>query len=198
VIDEAAAVIAGGGTIIFPTDTVYGIGCDPMRLDAVERIFSLKLRPQTKPLSLHLADVDEAIRHARNDARAASFARRFLPGPLTIIVERPPFIDARVSAGLPSIGLRVPDHAICRALLRRCGPLAATSANFSGHPAFVGDGERESLPEADLLIDAGPTPLRAESTVLDLSSKEIRLIREGALTTDMIEQHIRYLQESQQ
>jgi L-threonylcarbamoyladenylate synthase len=188
--EEVAAVVFSGGVVVFPTDTVYGIGCDPMRMDSIERIFALKGRVREKPLSLHLASVTEFLAYVPDDARVEAFARRFLPGPLTIIVKRPACVEARVSVGMPTIGLRVPDHALCLALLERCGPLAATSANRSGQAAFIGEGELNVLPDADLFVDAGPTPLRAESTIIDLSAEDVRFIREGVLRVDMIEQYL--------
>ena len=193
VVEEVAAVIFGGGTVIFPTDTVYGIGCDPMRSQSVERIYALKERAREKPLSLHLASAAEVLEYAPDDARLRAFARRFLPGPVTLVIKRPRWIDERVSGGLPSIGMRVPDHALCLALLERCGPLAATSANHSGAAAFIGEGVADALPEADLFVDAGPTPLRAESTVIDLTGENVRLIREGAVPAAAIEQQIHLL-----
>jgi len=193
IVEEVAAVAFGGGTVIFPTDTVYGIGCDPMRLQSVERIFAAKGRPRDKPLSLHLASTAELLEYVPNDERAQTLARRFLPGPLTLVVKRPAWINELVSAGLPSIGMRVPNHALCLALLERCGPLAATSANRSGACAFTGEGEEGCLPEADLFVYAGPTPLRAESTIIDLTGEHARLIREGILSADMIGRRIRLL-----
>jgi L-threonylcarbamoyladenylate synthase len=181
VVEEVAAVVLGGGLVIFPTDTVYGIGCDPTRPEAIERVFELKDRPRDKPLALHLAGVPEFLEYASDNPRARALARAFLPGPLTVIVRRPGFIDARIVAGLPSVGLRVPDHALCALLLERCGPLAATSANVSGAPAFTGRGPATDLPAADLFVDAGPAPFGIESTVIDVSQHDVRLIREGAV-----------------
>ncbi len=186
-LDTVAEVVFGGGTVIFPTDTVYGIGCDPAQPEAVVRIFTLKNRPPNKPLALHFGSVAELLEYAPGNGLASLAARRFLPGPLTIVVRRLPFVDGLVSAGLPAIGLRVPDHTLARAILERCGPLAGTSANASGTPAFTG-ANAAVLPEADLLIDDGPTPLEAESTVIDLSDDEPRLVREGIITVAMLEQ----------
>jgi tRNA A37 threonylcarbamoyladenosine synthetase subunit TsaC/SUA5/YrdC len=88
---------------------------------------------------------------------------------------------------LPTVGLRVPNHALCCAILERCGPLAATSANRSGFAAYRGDGNVETLPEADLFIDAGPTPRRGESTVIDISGPQAKLVREGVVSVNDIE-----------
>ncbi|MFY9779783.1 MAG: L-threonylcarbamoyladenylate synthase [Candidatus Baltobacteraceae bacterium] len=189
VLEAVAEAVYGGGTVIFPTDTVYGIGCDPAQPKAIGRIFALKRRPPDKPLGLYFGNVAELLEYAPGNRLAARAARAFLPGPLTIVVARLPFVDERVSAGLPSVALRVPEHALCRAILERCGPLAATSANVSGSPAFDGANETE-LPAADLLVDDGPTPLGAESTVIDLTGEEPRLVREGIITVAMLERHL--------
>jgi len=181
IVDEVATVVLAGGVVIFPTDTVYGIGCDPFRPEAVERIYELKDRPRDKPLALHLSGVPEFLEYAADNPRARVLARAFLPGPLTIVVRRPPIIDARVAASLPTIGLRVPDHALCAYILDRCGPFAGTSANASGAPAFTGREPDSELPAADLFVDAGPAPGGVESTVVDISQREVRLIREGAV-----------------
>lgn len=190
VVEETIAVVRSGGTVIFPTDTVYGIGCDPWRPEAVARIYALKARPADKPLSLHLATVTEMLEYAPGNRTAALAARHFLPGPLTLIVSRLSFTDKRVTAGLPSLGLRVPDHVLASEILDGCGPLAATSANFSGRRAYAGAGPSRTLPEADLFVDAGPTPLRAESSVLDLSQRKPRLVREGVITLAMLEKYL--------
>ncbi len=185
--DAVATVVGRGGIVIFPTDTVYGIGCDPVRAESVERIYALKSRPRSKPLALHFASVGEMLEYAPDNALAAALAEAFLPGPLTVIVKRPSYVGAFVTAGLSSVGLRVPKHALCQAILERSGPLAATSANVSGEPAFVGTGFARDLPAADLRVDDGPTPLGVESTVVDVSDNETRVVREGAISVGMLE-----------
>lgn len=187
--DAVAAVIRRGGTVIFPTDTVYGIGCDPTSPSAVARVFALKGRPAHKPLSLHLATVEEMLAYAGHNEAARRIARVFLPGPLTVIVPRPASVGRYVTAELDTIGLRVPKHALCAAILQRCGPLAATSANFSGRPAFAGT-VKEPLPEADLAVDDGPTPVGVESTIVDVSMEDVRLVREGAISRAMLEREL--------
>ena len=185
--DAVAAVIQRGGTAIFPTDTVYGIGCDPMRASAVDAIFSLKGRPRDKPLSLHFGSVAELLEYAGGNDLARVAAEAFLPGPLTLVVARPSFVDARVTAGLATLGLRVPKHEVARVILERCGPLAGTSANLSGEPAYTGEGFARDLPAADIRVDDGPTPLRTESTIVDVSGAKPRLIRLGAIGLETLE-----------
>ncbi|MEO6913626.1 MAG: L-threonylcarbamoyladenylate synthase [Candidatus Baltobacteraceae bacterium] len=186
VADEVAKVIFNGGTVIFPTDTVYGIACDPQRSDAIDRIYGAKQRPDNKPLSLHLGSVREFLEYAGQNSLALLAAKRLLPGAVTLIIRRPAFISEDVSAGLATVGFRVPDDPLSLAILERCGPLAATSANTSGAKPYYGGGDWETLPKADLLIENGPTSRQAESSVIDLSGSLPRLLREGALTLEFL------------
>ncbi|TAM77438.1 threonylcarbamoyl-AMP synthase [bacterium] len=186
--EAARRVASAGGVIIFPTDTVYGIGCDPTREPAIARIYAVKGRPAHKPLSLHLATVAELLEYTEGNQRARQAAKALLPGSLTIIVRRPPFVSPRVTAGGETLGLRVPDDALCRAILEASGPLAATSANLSGEPPYTG-GEQGSEPplDADLIVEAGPTRRGVASTVIDLSGEEPVLVREGSLPRREVE-----------
>ena len=186
VCEEAAAVIFNGGLVIFPTDTVYGIGCDPFDPQAIARIFGAKERPPEKPLSLHISTLTEFLEYARPQKEVAVAARRLLPGPVTIIIAKPAFIDHNVTAGLATLGFRVPDDPVCSALLERCGPLAATSANLSGARAYYGAGESSGLPQADLIIENGPTRLRRDSTVIDMTGANPIVLREGAVSIERL------------
>jgi L-threonylcarbamoyladenylate synthase len=181
VIEAAARVVFAGGLLIFPTDTVYGIGCDPMDLDAVDRIYGSKRRPGVKPLTLHVGSVAEFLEHVGKNALAVLAAKRLLPGAVTLIIERPSFVSPEVTSGLATLGFRVPDDPLTRAILERCGPLATTSANPSGEAAYRGGGGWEGLPEADLLIENGPTRHLLESTVIDLTGPQARVLREGVV-----------------
>ena len=181
VVEEVARVVRRGGIVIFPTDTVYGIGCDPFDLEAVARIYGAKNRPAHKPLSLHLASVTEFLEYVRDQREVSPVARRLLPGPVTIIMRRPTFVDREVSAGLPTLGYRVPDDALCSAILDGCGPLAATSANLSGETPYFGAGESGALPPADLFVFNGPTKYGRESSVIDFSGPQPVLLREGVV-----------------
>jgi len=194
--DAVAGYVQRGGSVIFPTDTVYGIGSDPVIPAAVERIFVLKGRPRDKPLSLHFGSVEELLEYAPGNVAAALLAEKFLPGALTLIVRRPAYVDASVTVGLGSVGLRVPRHELCRLILERCGPLAATSANLSGAQAFTGEGFASDLPAADVFVDDGPTPLGAESTIVDVSTERPRLVREGAISVAKLEEVVGVLERS--
>lgn len=186
---EAAACIATGGTLIFPTDTVYGIGCDPDDASAIEAIFTAKRRPLTKPLAIHLDRPELAAGYAERLTPAArKIIEHFWPGAVTIIVERKKDRVEAAALGGSTIALRCPDAQVCRAILSATGPLAATSANISGAPAYAGeDGNLASLPDATLAIIAGPTKERRESTVLDCSADVVRVVRAGVLSPAKIE-----------
>lgn len=187
-LSEAAACVRAGGTLIFPTDTVYGIGCAPDNSRAVAAVFAAKRRPQDKPLSLHVARADDTPAYVAELSPAARvLMEKFWPGPLTIIVRRPPGAIAAAVLGGATIGLRCPDDDACSAILAAVGPLAATSANISGESAYDGsDGDIERLPDATLALLKGPTSLRRESTVIDCTGAKPVILRAGALDADAI------------
>lgn len=128
-----------------------------------------------------MATVTEFLEYVRDQREVSAVARRLLPGPVTIILRRPAFIDREMSAGLPTLGFRVPDDALCCAILDACGPLAATSANLSGEQPYFGAGDAKALPEADLFISNGPTKYGRESSVVDFSGPQPVLLREGVV-----------------
>jgi L-threonylcarbamoyladenylate synthase len=186
VAEEVASVVFGGGIVIFPTDTVYGIGCDAYNAAAIKGIYGAKDRPQTKPLSLHLASLREFLEYAGERREVAAAARRLMPGPVTIIIPKPAFIDRAVTAGLATLGFRVPDDPLCVTILERCGPLAATSANISGASAYYGGGDWQALPPADLLVENGPTRFRRDSTVIDMTGMQPIVLREGVVSLERL------------
>ena len=177
---RAAAAVADGELVVYPTETVYGLGGDALDSDAVERVFDLKRRDRSNPLSLGVASVDRALRYARPTEFAVAFARAFLPGPVTVVVERGDAVPDALTAGSDRVGLRVPDHPVARALLRETGPLTATSANVSGtgsvtDPDDLDDRIRDGV---GAVVDDGVTP-GTESTVVDPEAGTIH--RRGAM-----------------
>lgn len=186
VVEAAARVIFGGGVVIFPSDTSYGMGCDPYRSDAIDRIYGAKGRPDNKPLTLQIASPSEFLEFTRENPLATLASKRLLPGPVTLVVRRPSFISDELTAGLATIGLRVPDEPLARAILARCGPLAVSSANPSGGTPYRGSGDNTMLPSADLLIENGPTRYDLESAIIDLTGTHAQLIREGNLSIERL------------
>lgn len=182
---RALEVLRRGGVIVYPTDTVYGVGC---RIDdeaAVRRIFTLKGRALTEPLPVLLADpADLDVYGTQLVAAARRLAALYWPGPLTIVVRRSPRMPALVAGGGETIGLRVPGHPVPRALIRELGvPLVGTSANTSGAPppATVQQVVFDLGDRVDLVIDGGRCPLGQESTVVDATGDPPRVVRQGAL-----------------
>ena len=176
----AVAAVRRGDLVVYPTETVYGLGADALDADAVERVFELKGRDRSNPLSLGVASVDDALRYTRPTERAVAFARAFLPGPVTVVVDRGDRVPDALTAGRDRVGVRVPDHDLARALLGETGPLTATSANVSGtgsvtHPDQLSDRVREGVAA---VLDDGETP-GTESTVVDPESGAIH--RRGAM-----------------
>jgi tRNA threonylcarbamoyl adenosine modification protein (Sua5/YciO/YrdC/YwlC family) len=181
----AAAVRAvGAGEVIgMPTDTVYGIGTDPLSEEAIGRLFAAKGRPEAKPIPILAADLAGAEAIGRFDDSAAAAARSHWPGPLTLVVPRVEGLPDWVgSAALGTVGIRVPDHPVALALLGATGPLAVTSANRSGEPA-ADDAESAvaALGEAVAVFLPGRGAGGDPSTVVDLSGSEPRVLRRGAL-----------------
>jgi len=170
IIEQAARVVFAGGTVIFPTDTSYAIGCDPYRAEAIDRIYAGKRRADGAPLTLHVASPQEFLEYAGDEPIAALAAKRLLPGPVIFLIRKPRYVPGDVAAGRDTLAIRVPDEPVARALLERCGPLAGTTA-----------GERSTWPAADLLLEHGPTKYGSESTILDISGRTPRLIREGVV-----------------
>lgn len=179
--EDVARVVFAGGTVIFPNDTSYGIGCDPYSSEAIDRIYAAKGRPDNRPLTMHVASAQEFLEYAGDNALAVLAAKRLLPGPVIVLVRKPDFISDELAAGLQTLAFRVPDDPFARALLDRCGPLAGTTAGMPGKPRYAGDEDRSMLPPADLLVERGPTRYDRESSIVDLTGIHARLLREGAI-----------------
>jgi len=188
VIKEAAEIITRGGLVAFPTETVYGLGADATNANAVGRIFEAKGRPSYNPLIVHAADVTGASRCVTSWPDVAqAVVERFWPGPLTIVLPKSSRIPDIVTAGLPTVGVRVPNHPVALALIRAAGvPIAAPSANRSMHVSpTLGDHVATSLGAApDMILDAGPVSVGIESTVLDLSTDIPTVLRPGMISAD--------------
>lgn len=190
-IARAAAIIRAGGLVAFPTETVYGLGANALDEAAVLRVFRAKRRPATNPLIAHVADADGAARLVRAwPDLAGRLAAAFWPGPLTLVLPRADLVPDVVTAGLAHVAVRVPAHPVALALLRVTGlPIVAPSANPSGAVSPTSaDHVRKGLADrVDLVLDAGPTRLGIESSVVDLSRHPPMLLRPGSLPARRIE-----------
>lgn len=190
VLARAADVLRGGGAIIFPTDTFYGLAADPRRADAVARVFAAKGRPSGVPLPLVASSLEQAEREvAFLSGTASRLARRFWPGPLALLAApRLPLVGG-VAGGDGSVALRVPDHAVARALAAALGfAITATSANASGRPSLrtAEEAARELEGRVDLVLDSGPTPGGLPSTIVDARVDPPLLVRNGAVPFQVI------------
>jgi L-threonylcarbamoyladenylate synthase len=183
-IADAADAVREGNAVVYPTETVYGLGADATDADAVERVFDLKGRPRENPLSLGVPSVDAALDYTRPTAVAERFMRRFLPGPVTVVVERRSTLPDALTAGRDRVGVRVPDHETALELLDRTPPLTATSANRSGSPSItrVADLDDRIRDGIAAVVDGGETP-GTESTVVDPGRGVIH--RRGAMADDI-------------
>jgi L-threonylcarbamoyladenylate synthase len=188
---QAIEILREGGIVAYPTDTVYGLGADPLNKRAVDKIYSAKKRPYNQPLPLLLADKSDLSKVASTLPDIVwKLAERFWPGGLTLVLKKSSWVPVHVTAGGDSIAVRVPNHAIPIALVQGlASPIIGTSANLSGRPSPVTAEEvREQLGEGvDLIINGGRCPGGIESTVLDVSGKIPTLVREGAVPKEKLE-----------
>jgi L-threonylcarbamoyladenylate synthase len=194
---NAAANLLAGNLVAFPTETVYGLGADACNADAVARIYAAKGRPADHPLIVHVASMD-ALGEWADDVPeyAISLARDFWPGPMTLIVKRSELAGDFVTGGQDTVGVRVPDHPVALALLEAFSRLggkgvAAPSANRFGNVSpttaqAVADELSEYLGDADQILDGGPCQVGVESTIIDCTGQAPRILRPGAITTEMI------------
>ncbi|MCX6594177.1 MAG: L-threonylcarbamoyladenylate synthase [Acidobacteria bacterium] len=188
-IAEAARIIRAGGLVSFPTETVYGLGANALDPAAVERIFAAKGRPATSPLIVHVADIAMARSLTREwPAIAQQWAERYWPGPLTLVLPKAAHVPDRVTAGLDTVGLRIPNHPVALALIRAAGvPIAAPSANRFMQ---LSPSEAQHVPAelADYFLDGGPAQVGIESTVVSLAGSQPVLLRPGVLHLEGLEQ----------
>jgi L-threonylcarbamoyladenylate synthase len=190
-VTAAARVLAAGGLVAFPTETVYGLGADATNAAAIAHLYQAKGRPAFNPLIAHVGDIEAARRIARFDAPAAALAKAFWPGPLTLVLPKTndcPVADL-ATAGLETIAVRVPAHSIARDILRAFGgPVVAPSANLSGHvsPTTAAHVQSDLAGRIDLIVDGGPVEVGVESTIVGCFEQPV-LLRPGGLPRGEIE-----------
>lgn len=191
-IRRAAAALLRDRLVAFPTETVYGLGARARSSRAVLRLYAAKGRPRFNPLIAHVADLSQARRLVRFDARAECLARHFWPGPLTLVLPRQAgaSVSRLAGAGLSTLGVRIPDHPVALALLRRVGePVVAPSANPSGRlsPTRASDVAQMLGSRVAVVLDGGACRVGLESTIVDLSTPRARLLRPGGIAREAIE-----------
>jgi len=192
---EAAQKLLSGALVVFPTETVYGLGALASNDQAVRKIFEVKGRPSHNPLILHIADnsqLQELVREI--PPHAQKLMERFWPGPLTICFKKSNKVSDLVSAGLPTVCIRQPDHPAAQELLKEAGEaIAAPSANLSGKPSTTSfEHAKEQLKQKGVyFLDGGKTPLGLESTVVDCSTETVRLLRPGMVSRTDLEECLR-------
>jgi len=190
-IRRAAEIIKKGGIVVFPTETVYGLGADAFNPFAVARVFEVKKRPYFDPLIVHVtnpADVKKLAKETPSNAK--KLIERFWPGPLTIVLLKKENIPDIVTAGLPTLAIRMPNHPMALALIKECEcPIAAPSANPFGYLSpTTADHVRDQLgDQVDLIVDGGPCPVGVESTIVSFLEEKPMVLRHGGVSMEEIE-----------
>lgn len=190
--DDAVAIaaedVADGKLIVYPTETVYGIGADVYNEAAVKNLYVVKNRPFDMPLSVAVSDKAMLERVAVLNENADKLIKAFLPGPLTIIIKKQPDVPDIVTSSSQKVGIRIPDNRFALELIRRTGPIIATSANLHSHPDAVGiDAAISDFGDlVDTYIDAGDCTIGHPSTIVWLMDNEVEIVRQGAIPADRI------------
>ncbi|MEK6784837.1 MAG: L-threonylcarbamoyladenylate synthase [Nitrospirota bacterium] len=189
-IRRAGRIITSGGLVAFPTETVYGLGCDAMNAEAAAKVFEAKQRPQFDPLIVHIADLTQLeMVIASLPAVGQRLIDAFWPGPLTLVLPKQPAIPDLITAGLSTVAVRMPNHPVAQSLIREAGtPIAAPSANLFGYVSpttaqHVAAGLGNTV---DLILDDGPCPIGVESTIVSLAGSQPELLRPGSITIEQL------------
>ena len=189
-LEKAVRSLGNGGVVVFPTDTLYGLGADVFSLPALQRIFSIKGRPADLALPVLVADMNQLEAVALPlSSQARRLAQRFWPGPLTLVMHRSPDLPDLVTGGADTVAVRMPGHPVPLELARRLGrPITGTSANLSGQPDLLDLGALENQLGnlVDHMIQTGPVPAGTASTIMDVTGDAPQLLREGAISLEEI------------
>ena len=194
IFSDAASVINEGGTVVFPTETVYGLGANAYDDEAVKKIFKAKNRPSDNPLIVHISDldmIDDLVTCISDDAR--KLMSKFFPGPLTLIMKKSSKVPNSVSNGLDTVGIRMPSDKEANGFIKACGvPIAAPSANISKRPSITNKKYlvEELSGKVDMILCSKNSSIGLESTVLDVSSDKVKLLRPGKISAEDIEKVI--------
>lgn len=188
-IERALQRLQVGELVAFPTDTVYGLGALVRNVQGIQQLYEVKGRESAKAIPILISDLTELSQIAAQiDERTLRLAQHFWPGPLTLVVPRHPSIPDIITP-YPTVGVRVPDHPIALALLRRAGPLATTSANLSNRPSPTTADEvlSQLFGRIPFILDGGKTPGGVSSTVVDCSGAQLSILRQGTVTMEMLQ-----------
>ena len=191
-LNEAAEILRRGGLLGIPTETVYGLGADALNPEAAKRIYAAKGRPQNNPLIIHIPRESWLPRYCREiPAAAYALARRFWPGPLTMILPKKDCVPMETTGGLETVGVRCPDHPVTLEIIRRADvPVAAPSGNLSGRPSPTAAQHmvEDMWGKIDGIVDGGPCGVGVESTIIDLTRTPPRLLRPGGLPLEELQE----------
>ncbi len=184
----ASQILADGGLVAYPTDTVYGLGCNPFNIKALKRVFEVK-GERDKPLPTLASDVESIEKIAFLSRKARKIAAKFWPGPLTLVLPKKPALPAIVTCNLNSVGVRIPKHDVALRLIRLSnGLLVGTSANKTGTkpPCTAQEVAEQLRGEVDVILDGGATPLGVSSTVVGFTREKTKILREGPIRLEEI------------
>lgn len=191
IIEAAGSVLKRGGLVAFPTETVYGLGADALKEEAAKKIYEAKGRPSDNPLIIHIAKYDDLKKIVKKVPKKAEIlARKFWPGPLTMIFEKQDIVPLGTTGGLSTVAVRMPIDEIALALIEAGGGfIAAPSANTSGRPSpTLAEHVKEDMDgKIEMILDGGPVSIGLESTILDMTCEEPMILRPGYISKDMIE-----------
>ncbi len=187
IIVKTASLIKRGGSVVFPTDTVYGLGVDALRETSIERLFKIKKRPETKPVPVMINNIEMAKKLAFIDRKTERALEEIWPGSVTIVLEKRGIVPEILTAGKSTVGLRIPNCHLTQLLMEELAmPITATSANFSGQPPLASVEEvikifQKAYPRPDLVLDAGILSKTQPSSVLDLTGRQPKITRVGPI-----------------
>lgn len=190
-LNEAAEILRAGGIVAFPTETVYGLGADALNAKAVARVFEVKKRPSFDPLIVHVQSPEEALRLWHQPPKIAeALIKKFWPGPLTLVCQKTSLVPDIVTAGLPTVAIRMPSNLLAQKLIKNLGsPIAAPSANLFGYTsATTAQAVAEDFGDSiDLILDGGAASIGIESTVIKIENNQCFLLRPGGICLEEIE-----------
>ncbi len=179
-LSNAARIIIGGGVVVYPTETVYGLGANALDEQAILRVFQIKKRPLEKPIFLAVSNFDMLEKVAEVNSSDLALLDKLLPGPVSVLVKKRNIVPDMLTAGSPLVGIRFPDHEIALRIIDRAGPITSTSANRTGAPSptKAADISSEIEDRVDMIVDGGKSKYAQPSTLLDLANRKV--LREGA------------------